>query len=188
MGQRLNIEIKEHDKIQANYYYHWSAYTSSSAKITQCILSKIEECKELSPIQRSIRLLEATGAGFASNAKEKALLIDELKGFSLKDTTGRSDGLIAVDEVNMKETRDWEEGRVTIDLDNKTVDFGVFFLETTEEFNEWRKIDINTLPKINFDLSNIPFDKFDEFIEEVTSVVSIGFRCDSIDKVITPIE
>ena len=38
MGQRLNIEIMSGEKVLANAYYHWSAYTASAAELTKIIL------------------------------------------------------------------------------------------------------------------------------------------------------
>lgn len=45
MGQRLNIEIKRRkdNKVLANSYYHWSAYTSSSLHLAEEINESYEE-------------------------------------------------------------------------------------------------------------------------------------------------
>lgn len=34
MGQRLNIEIISGDKVLANAYYHWSAYSRIAIELT----------------------------------------------------------------------------------------------------------------------------------------------------------
>ena len=38
MGQRLNIEIINDDKVLANAYYHWAGYTTSAISLTETIL------------------------------------------------------------------------------------------------------------------------------------------------------
>lgn len=64
----------------------------------------------------------------------------------------------------MNDTRYWEEGRVTIDMDNKTFDFNVFFKGYDEEDT---KDILEEYPDIvrydDFPLENIPFEKIDKY-------------------------
>lgn len=57
MGQRLNIEIKENNKVLANSYYHWSGYTSSALLLTEKILDAIKSTKHDNSTVMAIRLL-----------------------------------------------------------------------------------------------------------------------------------
>ena len=105
MGQRLNIEMKSKGKVVANCYYHWSAYTMTALQLTKEIISNFDDIKVDDDVKRAVKLLELTGAGYSD----------------------RDNGLIATTEEEMNDTRYWEEGRVTIDMDNKIFDFNVFF-------------------------------------------------------------
>lgn len=161
MGQRLNIEIKMGGKIQANAYYHWSAYTNSSIEIAKQILEHdMNDLNSCSDLIKAIRLLELTGAGLTEN--EKKYVSESYPGLEFAPCNGRSEGLIAVTENGKKETRTWEEGRVTLDFDKKIVKFNVWFKHTIKDFQDWyddREID--------FILQKSPFYMtFDRFINE----------------------
>lgn len=49
MGQRLNIEIMKNDKVLANAYYHWSAYTESALELCACIIGEINSSPDILP-------------------------------------------------------------------------------------------------------------------------------------------
>lgn len=57
----------------------------------------------------------------------------------------------------MKDTRDWEEGRITIDIESKTIDYDVLWKpdikELKEDYGEKLKIE-----EISRDFKNIPFE------------------------------
>ena len=72
MGQRLNIEIKRRkdNKVLANSYYHWSAYTSSSLHLAEEIIENIYDIirkEKVSDEIKAIQLLQTTGAGLMEN-------------------------------------------------------------------------------------------------------------------------
>lgn len=134
MGQRLNIEIVANDKLLANCYYHWSAYTSSAKILTRQILLYLKRSKLKDPLLKAIRCLETTGAGLTEFELEDAKELYPNKKF--KKATDRNDGLIAITQSEMNKTRRWEESRVTIDITNNVINFDVFFTETIEEFKE----------------------------------------------------
>ena len=74
MGQRLNIQIEATDtdtnetKVLANCYYHWSGYTSSAMElVNEMVNSGIYNLDILDPVEKAIRLLEATGAGLTED-------------------------------------------------------------------------------------------------------------------------
>ncbi|MBR6688790.1 MAG: hypothetical protein IKL68_02100 [Clostridia bacterium] len=69
--------------------------------------------------------------------------------------------LYGITEEDIKETRDWEEGRVTIDIEKKTIDFEVMHKYTFEKIKEYydederKELDFKEIDR-NFE--NIPFE------------------------------
>lgn len=49
MGQRLNIEIMKDNKVLANAYYHWAAYTGAALELCQCIIDEIKSESIINP-------------------------------------------------------------------------------------------------------------------------------------------
>lgn len=165
MGQHLNIEIMSGEKTLANAYYHWSAYTASAAELTKIILeTPVDETEPL--IWQAIHLLEATGAGVPSYEKDLILRNEVLSSDEigkLQACTDRNYGLIAVTEEEIQRTRSWEEGRVTIYLDSKTVDFDVFFRLDREEYEADYYGNVDMLPSFPVSTAAIPFEEFRDF-------------------------
>ena len=175
MGQRLNIQIEMYTsdsnerKVLANAYYHWSGYTSSAYELVKMIAESHycdEECTFMDPVEKAIRLLEATGAGLTKDEFTEAY--PESK---YKLATNRNDGLIAISDAGMFETQNWEEARVTINLTTGMVDMGgVYYLdEVDEEEEEGTTEDI---PKLEHDLYTSIYDftkVYNEFHEKVES-------------------
>lgn len=175
MGQRLNIEIIQNGETLANAYYHWSAYTSSSLELTNMILKKVQEIHHENPVIRAIRLLEETGACLTEDEVELIHKTAPLEKFDI--ATSRNGGLIAISEKGMNETRQWEEGRVEIVLDNEIVNFIVlssypkdeyleFYEETEESFQE--------MPVFSTNNENIPFAEFDVFATTIIDLIKNG--------------
>lgn len=188
MGQRLNIEIKKGDKILANSYYHWSAYSSSSCLMAVDIMDFMKKnpqnCED---VLYAIRLLEHTGAGLTEfeptdEEKEQAknwynekyyqkwlqtpsevkIAKSMFPNETFKECTGRNNGLLAITKEGIEKTRDWEEGRVTIDIGTKTVNFNVCW--NYKDYGEnYEQVDLN------LDLENLTYDgllKLKEIIED----------------------
>jgi hypothetical protein len=122
MGQRLNIEIKNNEKFLANCYYHWSGYTTSSLELTKEIINCVENNNVKPDVNGAIKVLRETGATFSKPAWDKAKEENIVSGDYL-EYCDRDNGIIAVTDLEMKETRAWEEGRITINIENKTFDF-----------------------------------------------------------------
>ena len=139
MGQRLNIEIKSKGKILANSYYHWSAYSERSLELMKKIIDNFHEIQDDNEVIRAVKLLGLTGAGLTREAIHYAyknidnfdLTVDDGKGlfsrYLIPMATDRNNGLINISDKEMQDTRYWEEGRITINTDNKTFDFNVLF-------------------------------------------------------------
>lgn len=190
MGQRLNIEIKRRkdNKVLANSYYHWSAYTSSSLHLAEEIIENIYEVirkEKVSDEIKAIQLLQTTGAGLMEDEYNK-LNEEDKKYCSL--ATNRNLGLISFTDEGMEETRKWEEGRLTIDIDfddkdydfygNKNlVDFEVYFQVDEEEVNESYeeeiksgKLDLNNLTKFEFSLEEMALNDIRLFMSKLDEI------------------
>ena len=118
MGQRLNMEIYHKGECIANAYYHWSAYTCSALTTIKDALYKYEERKkeatnkdgDIDYTLLAIRMLEDTGSGFN---KESIKFAKEMyPDLIFNMSKNRNEGITSIDEKNMDETRNYEEGRV----------------------------------------------------------------------------
>ena len=172
MGQRLNIQLEidipnsGDRQVLANAYYHWSGYTSTAYELVKAIADSpycCEDCTFTDPVEKAIRLLEATGAGLTEDE-----FTDTYPESKYKLFTNRNNGLIAISEKGIKETQNWEEARVTINLTTGMVDMGgVYYLDEVDEDET-----LEDIPELEYDLhtSIYEFDKvYDEFQEKVES-------------------
>ena len=135
MGQRLNIQIEANDtdtnetKVLANCYYHWSGYTSSAMELVKEIVdSGIYNLDILDPVEKAIRLLEATGAGLAEDE-----LTDTYNEPKYEKAISRNMGLIAISEEGTNRVATWEESRVTINLTTSSINMSdMFYAELSQ--------------------------------------------------------
>ena len=190
MGQRLNIEIrrKKDNKILANSYYHWSAYTYSSLKLANEIIENIYDIirnDKTSDEIKAIQLLQTTGAGLLED--EYNLLKEEDKKYCSL-ATDRNLGLISFTEKGIENTRNWEEGRLTInvDFDNKEydfvgdknrVDFEVYLPTSKEEIEEYYReelksgeINLDEVVEFNFDLQDMELNDIRLFMAKINQI------------------
>lgn len=168
MGQRLNIEIVKNGKVLANSYYHWSGYSNSAVNMVVQIIQEYEYIKKYKvekyiknqDLLLAIRLLEETGAGLNDIDMTRNILKDETMNLKLKKCQGRDEGIIGITQKDIEETRYWEEGRVSIDIENKKIDFGVINEYTEEELNYDYDEEIKELniKKIDINFKNISFE------------------------------
>ena len=184
MGQRLNVEIVSNGKLLANAYYHWDAYTVISLRRTEDVLNKLNEIKESvkDDLDLAIKLLESTGAGISAIERYYILADPELsKYLPINDCVGRNEGIISITKKSMLNTRNWEKGRVTIDICKRTILFRVYWELTKEESSKYSFYypeDYEQLPTMDYDLEKeIPFDKFEELKNLYTSTIdTYGFK------------
>lgn len=182
MGQRLVIQITDNDVNLANAYYHWSAYTGSSAALTKEILDIFDHVnKDYTPVQKAVWYLVQTGARFApdeiTNMEKDEIDMEQFK-FAFDDkTVNRNDGLLCVTEEGMDNNTSWEEGRVEIDITRKLVHFDVIGTETAEEYTEYNK-DWEDAPKVEdlpvFDVKDcfdFTFCEFYSFYDKLTELL-----------------
>ena len=163
MGQRLNIQFEDETGVLANAYYHWSGYTSSALTLTNNILSSnLIDDTTISNKVKAVKLLETTGAG---------LTLDEFNEEFTKDlykqSTDRNNGLIAISEKGIEETMQWEEARVTINLDSKQLHFDIYWDVNEDDYDPE---DLVKMPeetyesKLNYE--NSSFENFSELYNE----------------------
>ena len=173
MGQRLNIQIEANTpdtnetKVLANCYYHWSGYTSSAMElVNEIVKSGIYNLDILDPVEKAIRLLEATGAGLAEDE-----LTDAYNTPKYKVSTDRNMGLIAISEEGTDRVADWEESRVTINLTTGSINMSDMFYDETDEFSsEVYETKLKNLYKVKADL-NSSFDTFQALYRELNENV-----------------
>lgn len=171
MGQRLNIEITDCGNTLANCYYHWSAYTDSAMELTMQIIQEFQDSVMPVDIETAVRLLEATGGGVDDCERKEIEKEPERFGhIKFRDATNRNEGLIAVTDVGIENTRQWEEGRVIIDLSSETVCFDVLWYTDREEYRreyvgEYENWSFKDLQECRFNPDSIPFEDFSSFID-----------------------
>ena len=169
MGQRLNIEILKNGEVLANSYYHWSGFSNSAINLTIQIINnfeyikkyRVEEYIKNQSLLFAIRLLEETGAGVCSIKETKETLEDQTMNLKLQLCKDRNEGIIGITKKDIEETRYWEEGRVSIDIEKKTIDFNVIREYTLEELKkdyDEEEIKEMNIKEINRNFKNIPFE------------------------------
>ena len=158
MGQRLNIEIHENGKCLANAYYHWSAFTEDSLSLTQRIVNYFPYRHAMAGLVCACELLQHVGANFAPEELIRCGLSEELARI-IGSGAHRDNGLIAISEEGIEETRFWEEARVIINIDTNIVDFQVICECEPYELGQ-KHIEFINVP---FDNHNIPFNCFATF-------------------------
>lgn len=181
MGQRLNIEIWNDGLILANAYYHWSGYTSSAIELTRKILiDNIGNENNNNSRLKAIQLLQNTGAGLTES--ERNCIFAE-KGFiNFTPCYGRNEGLIAITDKGIQDTRIWEETRVSIYLDESRIDFNAFYCEDRWEYDkacDESSKQFDKLPIVNWNLKDIKFKDFylfEELIKEMIKNKEYCFR------------
>lgn len=186
MGQRLNIEIMSGDKVLANAYYHWSAYSITAIEMAKNIINEYYEIDEKNEIFKAVKLLECTGAGV--NDKERNFIKNNplLNGLKIQNSIDRNKGLLSISKNGIQTTRDWEEGRITIHIDTETFDFNVLCRIGIDEYREVYERKVEDVPFIeNFSFDNIPFSDIDKAVEIINKYEECGIRYPNTDFVIT---
>ena len=183
MGQRLNLEIVVGENVIANAYYHWSGFTSTSLEVTKKALEKFKSFSGYvaSPgaYELALDMLENTGATFTKdelNAYNSCGFYDffgnEIPRKERKTgVVDRNNGLISITSKGINSTRYWEEARVQIDVRKKFVNFDAVWEISEKELLEEYDINKKDLTEIEYDLSKIPFDKFNDFCKEIIKLI-----------------
>lgn len=174
MGQRLNLEILKGETVLANAYYHWSGYTSSSSSLASIVVNKIIEDEKngitySSDVHQAVELLRATGGML--DIKELEAYQKLTPSYQEDRACNRNEGLISVTPEGIEETREWEEARVSVYLDEGSISFDAFAeYESKEDFMDSYGIDEHeyqdeNIVEILFDPDVIPFKDVPAFNE-----------------------
>ena len=178
MGQRLNLEITKKNRVVANAYYHWSAYTGSAYELTAMAYNYIKYNKDSIKDSKllAIRALEATGAGIP-DWQEGESELRRLRNIRKYSTTefepfqDRNHGIISCFTDSIKETEDWAEGTVTIDLDTESIRFDVFFFyDSIEEIKDsYDDFTEDEVAVFNYDFGQLSLGELTEIVDSVCS-------------------
>ena len=179
MGQRLNVEMIANGKSLVNAYFHWSAYTDEALSILQEIIETqekidiLDEIKNMPLDKKAIYLLISIGAGITP----EDMRLNKYPDIWIK-AINRNEGLINISEEQKEVCRTWEEGRITIDIVEKTFEFDVFFTFSKEEAEEISETKLNLLKILPIETSGSykDFKKLKENLEKETDY----FICDDI--------
>lgn len=178
MGQRLNLEITKKNKVVANAYYHWSAYTGSAYEITAMAYNFIKYNKDSIKDSKllAIRALEATGAGLPDWQEGESELkrIRNIRKYSTTEFAqfkDRNEGIISCFPDSIKETEDWAEGTATIDLDTESIRFDVFFFhDSIEEIKDsYDDFTEDEVAVFNYDFGQLSLGELTEIVDSVCS-------------------
>ena len=177
----MNIEIKGFggsiDNTLANAYFHWSGYTSSAAQLTLKVIEEIRTLKELKDRRLyAIKLLESTGARLTESEVDYASkTLSNFDANNVEIAKDRNSGLIAISDEGINETRTWEEARVEIDLDEKTIDFDVIYYYDKEDFiddNSEEEFEVLEEHDFNCDFKAIEFEDFPRIKSELLDLIN----------------
>ena len=179
MGQRLNIEMVANGKSLVNAYFHWSAYTDEAISILQEIIKTqenidiLDEIKNMPLDKKAIYLLISIGAGITL----EDMHLNKYPDIWIK-AISRNYGLINISEEQKEICRTWEEGRITIDIVEKTFEFDVFFEFSKEEAEEISETKLNLLKILPIETSGSyeDFEKLKENLKKETDY----FICNDI--------
>ena len=171
MGQRLNVELISKGKTIANVYMHWAAYTSTSLEVTKDFITvfgdiKHEDLENLSEIYRRIKIARP---GSSITNFEKDRLKDTHPEITVAEYIDRDTGLVSFSEKGIEDTRNWEEGRVSIDIENKTVEFGVYY-DFSDDDDEDLVEQFKDAPTIESKLFNDDPISYCDFCEEYNKI------------------
>ena len=164
MGQRLNIQFEDNTGVLANAYYHWSGYTSSAMFLTNEIissdlLSDLIDDTSISNKVKAVKLLELTGAGLTIDEFN-----DDFPSHLYKESRGRNEGLIAISKEGIEQTQNWEEARVTIDLDTQQIHFDIYWDVNIDDYDPEDIAEQSYDSELNYE--DVSFEKFPELYKE----------------------
>ena len=172
MGQRLNLEIVCGRKRLANCYFHWSAYSKSSAQLASEAIENYYELNDTiqDDTALAVRILEYLGGGISPDEREMVSQMPEYRNWNFQSSRDRNAGLISVTEKGMDETEYWAEGTVVLDFEEESVRFDVFFGNPIDIYRqncaEYGDADLSSqLQKVQIDFDKIPFDEIDALVE-----------------------
>ena len=124
MGQRLVIELIEHDDVVASIYFHWSAYFSPAIQELKYISDDILEAGNSKDVMLAIlEGLEKRGGGLRCTPEDmieaKKLFPD--RKFKNPEKINRNDGIITFISNGITDFYNHADGFASINLDTKQI-------------------------------------------------------------------
>ena len=113
------------------------------------------------------------GAGLSKDSYE--YMCNKYPNYEFRKAIDRNAGLIGITEKDIDDTRGWEEGRVTIDLDKEIIDAGLMI--DYREIDEYEQDCIDNEEEFNLDnipefpvgnLDQISFDNLEKVINKIS--------------------
>lgn len=153
MGQRLNIELTDGEKILANCCFQDAAYTEAALDLTELLIKTYDDIFGGSgaTVEKAILLLEIVGAGF--NGIERNRISRAKIDIPAPMHLGRESGLIGVTSEGIRENRRRSDSAVIMNLKDRTLDFHAHLYTFCEEYIDFTErvpgcIEWEDLPKI----------------------------------------
>ena len=145
MGQRLTVDILDNEERIAIIYYHWSAYFDSTIYELESLKNDIVAAKASGNdiLLTIIYGLEKRGGGLGLDSRSRDMAKKKWPDRTFKIDINRNDGLIFIDEQDIKETYDMNEGTASIDI-------------VTEEVIT----DVDLECGLHYDMKDLPCDPF----------------------------
>lgn len=145
MGNRLNVELMNGDKVLCGCCWHERAFTDEALDVVECIVKTYDDIFNSSRVDLyiAIKIFELMGGGIIGierqRIKDQCALFNEKMGGDAYIRPARSvyDGIISITEESIRETRQWEQARVKVDLAHRTFDFHVHYYTYQEEYIEF---------------------------------------------------
>lgn len=183
MGQRLVITVMKNGEDIAKIYYHWSAYSISAlAEAKDVINCLTDEDNQIEDVRlRLIRFVESNGGCIdgGKGSHEYVAISEMYPDAVFREDGSRNNGLIALTTQGMAEMQSWSEGDIEIDLDNEMVYNHVYWADTIETYTDWMddaEVDIDNIPVLDVNISDIRFTDVDDIINILENEVGYIFR------------
>lgn len=182
MGQRLNVEIIDANyKILANCYYHFNGYTKKALNIAKQILARWEYVQDFPEKFRNFTNKEIAvyllykdilGPGIEnkilkSSNTSLSYALKHFKSLPVKKIINRDEGIISLTKYSMKDTRYWEEARLSINVGLMKMNISKLFHDLDDEEMQEYVDDTFKITKIKNQLTRLPFDEdtIDKFLD-----------------------
>lgn len=183
MGQRLNIEIIDGNyKVLANCYYHFEGYTGKALNLAKRILTRLEYIHDFpkkfekftrKEIATYLLYEDVRGPGIENkvmnNSSTTSLLYANqyFKSLVVKKVIDRIEGIISLTEYSIKDTRYWEEARLSINIDLMKMNVSRLFKELDDEEREEYANKVFKITRFKNKLTRLPFDEdtINKFLE-----------------------
>lgn len=175
MGQRLVITVKQNNEEIAKLYYHWGAYSSSSADQTSSLINFIENAREEDPdedIKRILlRFVQSEGGGInggdTKDSEEWIIAKTLFPDLELERDPNRNNGLISFTDQGMESLQYWSEGDVYVDLSERRVTNYVNWTydsleEVLKEIGREGEFNNDDTVTTGLDIADYSFDDADE--------------------------